>query len=112
MVGLAGVRVSPVTDAGGTMNAGRTRLQRWLVEEGFKSSELERVTPDISRSGMHKIRTTSDVRRRTMRPIQRGACLLANRYVRIDELFDFYTYDEWIADSRPDDPNGEENTAP
>jgi hypothetical protein len=84
-----------------------TRLQRWLLREGFTSAALERATEDISRSGMQKIRSKSDVRRRTMRSIQRGACVLAKRYVRIDELFDFYTYDEWLADAGRDSSVGE-----
>lgn len=83
----------------------RSRLQRWLDNEGFTSAALQRALRGIiTRSGLQRIRANSDVRRRTMRLIQRGACVLARRYVAIDELFEFYTHDEWLADSHGGTP--------
>lgn len=65
-----------------------TRLQHWLDENGFTSAELE-AKAEMSRQAMTKIRAAiGDVRRSTMVRILDGACFLANRKVRMDEIFD------------------------
>lgn len=65
-----------------------TRLQQWLDANGFTSAQLEAAT-GIGRQGMTKIRgAVGDVRRTTMIRILDGACILANRKVRMDEIFD------------------------
>jgi hypothetical protein len=65
-----------------------TRLQQWLDAHGFTSAQLEAAT-GIGRQGMTKIRgAVGDVRRTTMIRILDGACILANRKVRMDEIFD------------------------
>jgi hypothetical protein len=67
----------------------RERLQRWLDANGWTSADLERrIEPPIARQTMGKIRDGSDVRLSTMRRIQRGACRLAGRPVRMEELWD------------------------
>lgn len=65
-----------------------TRLQQWLDDNGFTSAQLETAT-GLSRQAMTKIRAqVGDVRRTTMIRILDGACILANRKVRMDEIFD------------------------
>ncbi len=65
-----------------------TRLQQWLDDHRFTSAELEAVT-GLSRQAMTKIRAQlGDVRRTTMIRILDGACTLAKRRVRMDEIFD------------------------
>ena len=65
-----------------------TRLQQWLDANGFTSAELEEKA-EVSRQAMTKIRAAiGDVRRSTMIRILDGACFLANRKVRMDEIFD------------------------
>jgi DNA-binding Xre family transcriptional regulator len=63
------------------------RLQQWLDDNGFTSAELEAVT-GMSRQAMTKIRRqVGDVRRTTMIRILDGACVLARRKVRMEEIF-------------------------
>jgi DNA-binding Xre family transcriptional regulator len=65
-----------------------TRLQQWLDDNGFTSAELEAAT-GLSRQAMTKIRRqVGDVRRTTMIRILDGACALAKRKVRMEEIFD------------------------
>lgn len=71
-----------------------TRLQQWLDVNGFTSAALERAIMSatgttISRQSMTKIRHGADVRLSTVIRIRRGAGLLANRPVSVEELFDF-----------------------
>jgi len=74
--------------AGGPSPSPSTQLQQWLDTNGFTSAQLEAVT-GIGRQGMTKIRgAVGDVRRTTMIRILDGACILAKRKVRMDEIFD------------------------
>lgn len=63
------------------------RLQQWLDAHRFTSAQLEAVTK-ISRQSMTRIRGGKDVRLSTMRRIQAGASRLAERPVRMEELWD------------------------
>jgi hypothetical protein len=72
-----------------------TRLQQWLDDNGFTSAELE-IATGLSRQAMTKIRAqVGDVRRTTMIRILDGACVLAKRRVRMDEIFDIEP-EKWI----------------
>lgn len=64
-----------------------TRLQQWLDDRQLTSVQLEEKS-GISRQSMTKIRAGSDMRKKTMIRIARGASLLAERPVLMDELFD------------------------
>jgi DNA-binding Xre family transcriptional regulator len=65
-----------------------TPLQRWLDDRGLTSAQLEAAT-GLSRQAMTKIRAAvGDVRRTTMLRILDGACTLAERRVRMEEIFD------------------------
>jgi len=66
-------------------------LQKWLDDNDFTSAELEQKT-GICRQTMTKIRAGSDLRKKTMIRIARGATTLAGRPVRIDEVFDLDPY--------------------
>ena len=71
---------------------GKSHLQAWLDVRGFTSAQLERAS-HVGRQQMTKIRLRdTDVRRKTMIKICRGASLLAGETVRMDELFDLDPY--------------------
>ncbi len=67
--------------------ASRTRLQRWVDENGFTSTELEAAS-GIGRQSMTKIRAGGDARKRTMLRILRGARKLKGADVQLLDLFD------------------------
>jgi hypothetical protein len=64
-----------------------SRLQEWLVREGFTSAQLE-AESRIGRQSMTRIRGGGEVRRKTMLAILRAARALKGGYVAMDELFD------------------------
>lgn len=64
------------------------RLQLWLDANGFTSAQLEDAA-SICRQTMTEIRAGRDTRQNTMRKVLHGARRLANRPVRIEELFEF-----------------------
>jgi DNA-binding Xre family transcriptional regulator len=74
-----------------------TRLQHWLDLNGFTSADLERAIAasmgGISRQSMAKIRKGADVRLSTIVRIKHGAQTLAQRQVKVEELFDFEPHD-------------------
>jgi hypothetical protein len=72
------------------------RLQQWLTANNFTSADLEAaVKPPMSRSQMMKIRwQIGDVRRSTMIRILDAACFLADRSVRMEEIFEIEP-DRW-----------------
>lgn len=67
-----------------------SRLQRWLTDNDFTSTALEaEIQPPMNRAQMTKIRKRiGDVRRSTMIRILDGACFLAKRTVRMEEIFE------------------------
>jgi predicted transcriptional regulator len=65
----------------------RTRLQRWLNENGFTSVQLEEAS-GIARQSMTKIRGGADARKRTMLRILAAARKLKGPEVQMLDLFD------------------------
>jgi hypothetical protein len=65
----------------------RTRLQRWLDDNGFTSVQLEEAC-GLGRQSMTKIRAGGDARKRTMLRILRGARSLKGPDVQLQDLFD------------------------
>ena len=65
----------------------RTRLQRWLDDNGFTSAQLEEAC-GLGRQSMTKIRAGGDARKRTMLRILRGARRLKGPDVQLQDLFD------------------------
>ncbi|MDQ3281209.1 MAG: hypothetical protein M3Q69_07330 [Acidobacteriota bacterium] len=61
----------------------------------------------MTKNGFAKVRDSGNATLDTLTRIQRAACFLAQRYVRIDELFDFYTPEQFEEDCRDDSASTE-----
>ena len=68
-----------------------------MLANRMSSGRLQRAA-GLTKNGFAKVRDAGNATLDTLTRIQRGACLLAERYVSIDELFDFYTHDDFERD--------------
>jgi DNA-binding XRE family transcriptional regulator len=64
-----------------------SRLQQWLANHGFTAAQLQKQI-GMSRQSLQQIREGRDVRMTTARRILAGCRKLAQREVRMEEIFD------------------------
>lgn len=77
----------PTSGTGSKAPHAASRLQRWLAQNGFTAAQLEKQI-GMSRQSLQQIREGRDLRMTTARRILAGCRKLAQRDVRMEEIFD------------------------